>query len=89
MYNDLLIGHLTIYLIGAVAALVLHMNNRLRTYAAFVSAFIAPIFGAIFVYSIIIGDTLSFTIAGSSIYSMGYVKEYYSKKNIGFFGFRG
>ncbi|MBW6470050.1 MAG: hydrogenase 4 subunit B [Methanosarcinaceae archaeon] len=114
MYNDLLIGHLTIYLVGAVAALVLHKNNRLSTYAAFVSASVASIFGAIFAYSIIIGETLSFTIAGSSImpvsffiddlaaffiltlsiivfavsiYSMGYVKEYYGKKDIGYLGF--
>ena len=114
MYNNLLIGHLTIYLIGALMALILHKNDKLSTYTAFVSAAVASVFGAIFAYSIIIGDTLSLTIAGSSImtvsffidnlaaffiltlsivvfavsiYSMGYVKEYYGKKDIGYLGF--
>ncbi len=113
MYN-LLIGHLIIYLIGAVAALVLHKNNKLCTYAAFLSASVASVFGVIFAVFIIIGDTLSFTVMSNSIiavsifvdklsaffiftlsiivfavsiYSMGYVKEYFGKKDVGYLGF--
>lgn len=112
--HNLLIGHLLIYLVGAVAALVLHKNNKLCTYAAFVSASVASVFGMVFAVFIIIGDTLSFTLISSSIialsivvdklsaffiftlsiivfavsiYSMGYVKEYFGKKDIGYIGF--
>lgn len=113
MYN-LLIGHLTIYLIGAVAALISHKNNKLCTYAAFVSSSVASVFGAIFAVSIITGNTLSFTVMSNSIfavsifvdkisaffiltlsiiviavsiYSIGYVTEYFGKKDVGYLGF--
>lgn len=111
--HNLLIGHLLIYVVGAVAALALHKDNKLCTYAAFVSSSVASVFGMIFAVFIIIGDTLSFTVISSSIievsifvdklsaffiftlsiivfavsiYSMGYVKEYFGKKDIGYLG---
>ena len=113
VYN-LFIGHLIIYLMGAVAALLLHKNNKLCTYAAFVSSSVASILGMIFAVSVITGETLSFTFMSNpiiavsvyvdklsaffiftlsiivfavSIYSIGYVKEYFGKKDVGYLGF--
>jgi len=67
VYNNLFIIHVAIYLIGAIAALFLHKNDKLSTYAAFISASVASIIGIIFAYTVISGDTYSFTMPGSSL----------------------
>src|SRR5665648_924109 len=57
-------------MIGAIAALFMHKNDKMSTYAAFLSASVASIIGIIFAYTIITGETYSFTVPGSSILAL-------------------
>ncbi|MCZ7357288.1 MAG: hydrogenase 4 subunit B [Candidatus Methanoperedens sp.] len=102
------------YLIGATLSIIFNRKDRLSSYASFLSAAISSMLGIVFSFSVIFGDTFSFSLSGSSflnfgfsvdrlaaffilaisiavfavsIYSIGYVREYFGKKNIGYLGF--
>ncbi len=111
--NYLFYGLIVSYLIGAASSVVLNRKDRISSYAAFMSAVVASVFGIIFSFSVIFGDVFNLTLQGSflkfgffvdrlaaffifvisiaafavSIYSTGYVREYFGKKNIGYLGF--
>lgn len=113
-YNYLFYGLIIFYLAGAALSVIFHKNDRLSSYAAFLSASIASVFGIVFSFSVIFGEKYTLSISGSSflnfafvadmlsaffilvisiaalavsIYSTGYVREYFGKKNIGYLGF--
>src|SRR3972149_4429530 len=113
-YNILFSGLVISYLFGAVSSVIFNKNDRMSSYAAFISSSIASVSGIIFSLSVISGETFSFSLSGTSflnfgfyvdrlsaffilvisisvlavsIYSIGYVKEYFGKKNIGYLGF--
>jgi len=114
MLSYLFLGIIAAYLIGSVSALILNKKDRLCTYASFLSAGIASIFGIVFSFSVLFGENFEFTTSSNlplaygffvdklsaffilvisitafavSVYSIGYVREYYGKKNIGYLGF--
>ncbi|MBE0523306.1 MAG: hydrogenase 4 subunit B [Methanosarcinales archaeon] len=109
----LFLGIIFTYLIGGALSIVFHRNDRLVTYASFISSFIASVFGIIFSWSVMLGNTFVLNLPGTSIlkfgvsidklsaffilvisitslavsiYSIGYVKEYFGKKDIGYLG---
>jgi hydrogenase-4 component B len=113
-YSYLFLGLVVFYLIGAVLSVILNKSDRLSTYASFLSAGAASVFGIIFSFSVLSGGTFIFALPGTlflnfsifadrlsaffiltissvalavSIYSLGYVREYYGKKNTGYLGF--
>ncbi len=113
-YNYLFSGLILTFLIGAALSIILNRNDRLSTYASFLSAAAASIFGIFFSFSVLFGETFIFSLPGAqflnfgvfvdrlsaffilvisiavfavSIYSIGYMKEYFGKKNIGYLGF--
>jgi hydrogenase-4 component B len=113
-YNILFSGLVLCYLFGAVSSVIFNKNDRMSSYAAFLSSLMASVLGVIFSLSVISGETFSFSQPGAlllnfgfyvdrlsaffilvisisvfavSIYSLGYVKEYFGKKNIGHLGF--
>jgi hydrogenase-4 component B len=113
-YNYPFYGLIIFYLAGAALSIIFNKKDRLSSNASFISASIASIFGIIFSFSVIFGETYTHSISGSwfmnfafvvdklsaffilvisiaalavSIYSIGYVREYFGKKNIGYLGF--
>lgn len=114
MEYPLFFGLIFSYIIGAAGSIILHKNDRLSTNTAFISSFIASLFGIVLSLSILFGNTLtlnfpyspllnfgfyidklsaffifviSITVFAVSIYSAGYVREYFKKKSIGYLGF--
>ena len=114
MLSYLFLGIIAVFLVGSVSALILNKKDHLCTYASFLSAGIASIFGIVFSFSVLFGEKFEFTVSSylpltyglfvdklsaffilvisitafaTSIYSIGYVREYYGKKNIGYLGF--
>lgn len=112
--NYLFFGLIVFYLIGAASSVILNKKDRICAYVSFISAAIASLFGIVFSFSVIFGDTFTVALSGSSflkfgffvdrlsaffilvvsitafavsIYSTGYVREYYGKKNIGYLGY--
>ncbi|MDD5473097.1 MAG: hydrogenase 4 subunit B [Candidatus Methanoperedens sp.] len=112
--NYLFLGLFSFYLLGAASSVIFNKNDRISAYLSFISAAVASIFGIIFSFSVIFGNTFTLSIPGSSfldfgffvdklsaffilvisiavfavsIYSTGYVREYFGKKNIGYLGF--
>ncbi len=112
--NYLFFGLIVFYLIGAAPSVVLNKKDSICAYISFISAAIASLFGIIFSFSVIFGNTFILALSGSSflkfgffvdrlsaffilvisitafavsIYSTGYVREYFGKKNIGYLGF--
>ena len=113
-FTLLFLGIVFTYLIGAALSLAFHRNDHAVTYASFISSFIASVFGIIFSFSVMYGDTFVIDIPGTSIlqfgvsidklsaffimvisitslavsiYSIGYMTEYFGKKDIGYLGF--
>ncbi|VVB96885.1 Uncharacterised protein [uncultured archaeon] len=114
IYTDSFYGFFFFILIGAALSIIFNKKDRLSTFASFISAAIASIFGIIFSLSVVFGETFDLALPGSSffnfgfsvdrlsaffillisvsvfavsIYSIGYVREYFGKKNIGYLGF--
>ncbi len=110
----LFFGLFVFYLIGATSSVIFNKKDNLCSYISFISAAIASLFGIVFSFSVIFGETFTFALSGSSflkfgffvdrlsaffilvisitafavsIYSTGYVREYFGKKNIGYLGF--
>src|SRR3972149_5210154 len=113
-YNYFFSGLIIFLIIGAVLSVILNKKDRSSSSAAFTAAAIASVFGIIFSFSVVMGETFNLTLLTSSflnfgflvdklsaffilvisvavlavsIYSIGYVKEYFGKKNIGYLGF--
>ena len=113
-YNYFFSGLIIFLIIGAVLSVILNKKDRYSSLAAFTAASIASVFGIIFSFSVVMGETFNLTLLTSSflnfgflvdklsaffilvisvavlavsIYSIGYVKEYFGKKNIGYLGF--
>src|SRR5659263_552288 len=80
MNSYLFFGSIAVYLIGAISALIFKKKNRLFTYASFFGFYVDKL-SAFFILII------SITGFAVSIYSTGYVTEYFGKKNIGYLGF--
>lgn len=114
MDTYLFFGLVLFYLIGAVSSVLLNKKDRVCALISFISAAVASLFGILFSFSVIFGDTFTLSFSNSSflsfnffvdklsaffilvisiavfavsIYSTGYVREYFGKKNIGYLGF--
>ena len=61
MNSYLFLGIIAAYLVGSVSALILNKKDRLCTYASFLSASIASIFGIVFSFSVLFGKNFEFT----------------------------